>query len=102
ISSRRRDDFSLPQPFDMAALAFVPAPGADTVVAVDRVDAGSVPALVAGGTVRVRFDPARPRAATIDGGARSYAGRNRPLYVALIGGVFAVSTLVGLLLTSKS
>ncbi|AHG91731.1 hypothetical protein J421_4194 [Gemmatirosa kalamazoonensis] len=101
LSTSRRDDFELPQPYDVAELAFVPAPGADTVVAVDAVDDGTMPQLVMGGTVPVRFDPARPRAATIDGGDRSYVDRNRPLFIAIVGGVFALATLIGLILTRK-
>jgi hypothetical protein len=102
LATRRSSDFELRLPYDVAALAFVPAAGADTVVAVDAVDAESVRGLEPGATVRVRFDPAAPRAATIDGGSRTYYDANRPLYIAIVGGTFAAATLIGVLVSSKT
>jgi len=102
LATRRSSDFELRLPYDVAVLAFVPAAGADTVVAVDAVDAESVRGLATDSTVRVRFDPAAPRTATIDGGSRTYYDANRPLFIAIVGGTFAAATLVGVLASSRT
>ena len=64
------------QPYTIVELSFVPAGMADPVVAVDLVDAGSVPRLRTEATLPIHYSAADPRWARIDGAARTYAWRN--------------------------
>lgn len=74
---RRSWGWHLTQPYDVVVLSFVPAPGADAVVAVDAVDAGSIASLDGPAPRRVRFDSARPREARLADGTRTFDVRNR-------------------------
>lgn len=94
---RRAGPIRYRQPFDLATLAFVPARGADTVVTVDAVDAGSVPGLRPGTIARVRFDPLAPRDAALAAGTRTHRARNRPLFLGAAVALVAVTTLVALI-----
>src|SRR4029453_885633 len=48
-------------PYQVVQLRFVPAGAADSALAVDEVDAGSVPSLALGAVVKVRYQPEAPR-----------------------------------------
>jgi hypothetical protein len=66
----------LDQPVDYVAVRFLPEGWRTPVVAVDEVDAKSIPGLRAGLTVPVRYDAAEPRHALIVTGTRTFPGRN--------------------------
>lgn len=63
-------------PFVLAELTLAPAPGRDPVVAVDAVDAGSVPGLKVGATLPVTMPVADPRAARLIQGTREFVRGN--------------------------
>ncbi len=94
------DARDLSQPYESVELTFVPGPGRDSVRAVDAIDAGSGGALVTGASVAIRYDPARPRAAQLTQGTRTFRSRNRfDLWPELLApGVFS---LLGLLVSRK-
>jgi hypothetical protein len=94
-------DYELPVPYDVAALAFVPAGAADSVVAVDVVDAESVDSLTPGRHRTVRYDPRAPREARLAGGTRDYVVENRPFILRVLGIFVAVITGLGLLAAWK-
>lgn len=74
--SRRRSGEEAAQPYSIVELAFVPQGMADPVVAVDLVDAKSVPGLEKGGTVPISYSLRDPRWARIDGATRTYYWKN--------------------------
>ena len=90
---RRSDGWRYNEPFEVATFAFVPAPGADSVVAVDLVDAGSVAGLAPDSVRMVRYDPARPREAQLVAGTRTFPARNRSDGVIVV--VIVVTFLLG-------
>ncbi len=94
------DARDLTQPYQSVELTFVPGPGRDSVRAVDAIDAGSGGALVTGASVAIRYDPARPRAAQLKQGTRTFRSRNRfDLWPELVApGVFSI---LGLLVSRK-
>jgi hypothetical protein len=64
----------LEHPYQIVLLKFVP-PGFDTpVIAVDKLDAGSVPNLVQGETVNIVYERAHPRIARLQQGTRLFPG----------------------------
>ena len=64
-------------PYQVVQLRLVPGGATDSVLAVDEVDAGSVPSLAPGAVVRVRYQPAAPREAMLVDGTRTFRQRNR-------------------------
>lgn len=95
---RTAGGFALPQPYDLVELGFVPAGARDSVVAVDAVDEGTVPGLAVGAVLPIRYDPAAPREARLDAGARTHPRRNRSLYWMVVGVVVGGATGLTLLL----
>jgi hypothetical protein len=66
---------TLQHPYQILRLKFVP-PGMDTaVIAIDKVDAGSVPNLREGEEVNIIYDAAHPRIARLTAGTRLFPGR---------------------------
>jgi hypothetical protein len=74
--SRRSPGEEATQPYTIVELSFVPQGAGDAVVAVDMVDAGSVPALEKGVDVPIHYSARDPRWAQIDGAARTYYWKN--------------------------
>lgn len=77
-SENDEDETVLIQPFELVEVTFVPEDWQDPVVALDRVDAGSLP-LEIGGTVSVVYRTDLPRQIRLEGGGRTYVWKN-PLY----------------------
>ncbi len=71
------DARNLTQSYESVELTFVPGPGRDSVRAVDAIDAASAGALATGASVAIRYDMARPRAAQLARGTRTFRSRNR-------------------------
>ena len=71
------DARDLTQPYLSVELTYVPGRGRDSVRAVDAIDAGSGGTLATGASVAIRYDPARPRAAKLAQGTRTFRSRNR-------------------------
>lgn len=80
------------QPYTVVALEFVPRGAAGPVVAVDLVDAGSVPGLEVGAELPISYSVADPRWARIEGARRTYFWKNLYGY-ALVAGVVALLAL---------
>jgi hypothetical protein len=83
-------------PYQVVQLRLVPAGGADSVLAVDEVDAGSVPSLDPGAVVRVRYPPAAPRQAMLVGATRTFRQRNRFHFLFLVLGWGGIGVAAGL------
>jgi hypothetical protein len=66
----------LPQPYQIAELVFTSPGAAEPVVALDTVDADSVPNLLPGASVAIHFSATNPRWARINGATRTYAWKN--------------------------
>ena len=71
-------------PYQVVQLRFVPAGAADSVLAVDEVDAGSAPSLAPGAVVKLRYRPAAPREAMLFEGTRTFPQRNRFHYLFMV------------------
>ena len=71
-------------PYQVVQLRFVPGGSTDSVLAVDEVDAGSVPSLAPGALVKVRYPPAGPREAMLVEGSRTFRQRNRFHFLFLV------------------
>jgi hypothetical protein len=74
--SRRSSGDDAVQPYTIVELVFVPQGTAEPVVAVDLVDAGSVPALEKGANVPISYSARDPRWARIEGATRTYSWKN--------------------------
>jgi hypothetical protein len=83
-------------PYQVVQLRLAPGGGADTVLALDAVDSGSVPGLAVGADLRVRYDPERPREARLAEGTRSFIERNRYHYLPAAIGIPVIGVLAGL------
>jgi hypothetical protein len=83
-------------PYQVVQLRLVPPGATDSVLAVDEVDAGSVPSLVAGAVVKVRYQPAAPREAMLVQGTRTFRQRNRFHFLFLVLGAAGMGTAAGL------
>lgn len=64
------------QPYQIVELTFVPAGRSDPVVAVDMLDADSVPNLAVEASVPIRYSPQNPRWAQIVGASRTFYWKN--------------------------
>ncbi|MBV9157855.1 MAG: hypothetical protein JO097_16440 [Acidobacteriaceae bacterium] len=83
----------LSHPYQIVRLKFVP-PGMDTpVIAIDKVDAGSVPNLKEGQSVNIIYDASYPRIARMQEGTRSFPGHARTTLI-LCG--IAVAVVIGI------
>lgn len=74
VSGRSTGHVEAPQPWEVVELHFVPAGGDQVVVAVDGLDAGSVPGLAVGARVPVSYNASDPRNARLSG-TRTYRWR---------------------------
>jgi len=83
-------------PYQVVQLRLVPEGAADSVLAVDEVDAGSVPSLAPGAVVRVRYPPAAPREAMLVEAARTFRQRNRFHLLFLVLGVGGIGIAAAL------
>ena len=83
-------------PYDVVQLRFAPAAGPDSVLAVDEVDAASVPSLAPGAVVRVRYPPAAPGQAMLVDATRTFRQRNRFHFLFLVLGWAGIGTAAGL------
>ena len=90
LESRRHSDTEAIQPYDIVELSFVPAGRTDPVVAVDMLDAGSVPNLAVEATVPIRYSAQNPRWAQIDGGSRTFYWKNLLFIVAIVLGLLGI------------
>lgn len=86
-SRSRRSGWTLPAPYQLVELEFVPRGYHAAVIAVDAVDDGSIPYLAAPQSLAIRYDPANPRIAIISAGTRRFAEDNAS--------VFRTWTLIG-------
>jgi Protein of unknown function (DUF3592) len=93
--SRSRPE-RLTVPYQIVQLRFVPAGRTDTVLAVDGVDAGSVPSLDFGAQLRVRYDPKAPRDALLVDARRTFMQRNRFHFLFMVFGCVAFGTAMGM------
>src|SRR5262249_31782889 len=82
-------------PYQIVQLRFVPAGRTDTVLAVDEVDAGSVPKLDFDAQLRVRYDPKAPREALLVDATRTFRQRTRFHYLFMVLGCVALGTAMG-------
>jgi hypothetical protein len=97
LLSTRRHSYEAPQPWNIVELSFVPDGWDQPVVAVDEVDAGSVPALEIGARLPVHYSAANPRAARLDA-ARTWRRREwgeLVTYVVLLAATFGGLILAG-------
>lgn len=83
LQGRRSAAIEAAQPYDIVELSFVPAGRTDPVVAVDMLDAESVPNLAVEATVPIRYSAQNPRWAQIDGARRTFYRKNL-IFVAVI------------------
>jgi hypothetical protein len=86
--TRHRRNSSHPErltvPYQIVQLRLVPRGAADSVLAVDEVDSGSVPGLAPGAIVKVRYRPEAPREAMLVAGTRTFRQRNRYHFLFLV------------------
>lgn len=64
------------QPIDVVGVEFIPAGRTESVLAVDLIDAGSVPGLTENAAVPVEYESQTPRTAYIRGATRQFAAKN--------------------------
>lgn len=83
-------------PYEVVQLRLVPAGSTDSVLAVDEVDAASIPSLTPGAVVRVRYPPAAPRQAMLVDATRTFRQRNRFHFLFLVLGWAGIGTAAGL------
>jgi hypothetical protein len=91
-SDEDEDATVLVQPFQLVEVTFVPEDWHDPVIALDRVDADSLP-LEMGGTLPVVYRTDLPRHIRLQGGSRTYVWKN-PLFTLASWGVLAVIVLI--------
>lgn len=78
-----RDAIELSHPYQVVRLQFTP-PGSDApVVAVDKIDTGSLPNLQEGHAVPIVYEQDHPRIASLQGGTRLFPGRALRMVVLL-------------------
>ena len=83
-------------PYQVVQLRLVPGGATDSVLAVDEVDAGSVPSLAPGAVVKVRYQPAAPREAMLVDATRTFRQRNRFHFLFLVLGVGGIGIAAAL------
>jgi hypothetical protein len=83
-------------PYEVVQLRYLPAGAADSVLAVDEVDAGSVPSLATGAVMRVRYLARAPSETLLVEGARTFRQRNRFHFLFLVLACAGIGTAAGL------
>lgn len=83
-------------PYQVVQLRLVPDGATDSVLAVDEVDAGSVPSLAPGAVVKVRYQPTAPREAMLVEGSRTFRQRNRFHFLFLVLGAGGIGIAAAL------
>jgi hypothetical protein len=83
-------------PYEVVQLRLVPPASADSVLAVDEVDAASVPSLAPGAVVRVRYPRAAPHDAMLVDATRTFRQRNRFHFLFLVLAWAGIGTAAGL------
>jgi hypothetical protein len=92
-SENDEDETVLIQPFELIEVTFVPEDWQDPVVALDRVDADSIPSLEIGGTVPIVYQTDSPRQIRIQEGERTYVWKN-PLFSLVTWGIILGIVLI--------
>ncbi|HEY0607036.1 MAG TPA: hypothetical protein VGD58_29220 [Herpetosiphonaceae bacterium] len=90
LESRRRSDTEAIQPYNIVELRFVPSGRTDPVVAVDMIDAESLPNLAEEATVPIRYSAQNPRWAQIEGVSRTFYWKNLLFIVAILLGLIGI------------
>ncbi|HEY0735223.1 MAG TPA: hypothetical protein VGD69_09990 [Herpetosiphonaceae bacterium] len=90
LEGRRRSNTEAVQPYDIVELRFVPEGRTDPVVAVDMLDAESLPNLAVEATVPIRYSAQNPRWAQIEGGSRTFYWKNLLFIVAIVLGLLGI------------
>lgn len=80
-------DRRLAVPYQVVELGVAGPAGADSVLAVDAVDSGSVAGLALGAILPARLDPGDPRETRLSGGTRHFIERNRYHFLIPVVGV---------------
>ena len=70
------DPLDVRQTYQVVELEFTPAGWQDPVIALDRVDEGTIPGLEPGKLVEITYQKDRPRVARVAGGTRTYYWKN--------------------------
>jgi hypothetical protein len=91
--SRNSSRLDLLQPYELVVLEYVPEGRSDPVVAVDAIDAGSVPGLARGSTVAVAYAVDDVRSAIIEGGRHAHRVVNLISWVLFWFGGIALSVI---------
>ncbi len=76
VSRNSANSWSLDRPVQYVSLEFVPESRREPVVAVDNIDAGSIPNLQAGQSLAVQYERANPRNARLVAGTRTFWKKN--------------------------
>jgi hypothetical protein len=84
--SRRNTQYDVAQPYDIVQIGFVPEGAGGPVIAVDAIDAGSVP-VQPGASMTIAYAATDPRAAQILGANHSHHWRNALGLAALFGAI---------------
>ena len=94
FDGRRSRGIDAEQPIQVVGVEFVPEGRTEAVLAVDLIDAKSVPGLHEKGSVGLTYESASPRTAYVDGATRNFVSRNirgmgmQGVAVVLVGVVF--------------
>lgn len=90
------------EPVSVVGVEFVPEGRTEPVVAVDLIDAGSLPGLAEKALVPLEYDGGTPRTAHLVGATRTFPKKNgagvvlqAALYLAVVGGLFALAHWLG-------
>jgi hypothetical protein len=83
----------LAMPYQVVQLRLAVPGRPDSVLAVDAVDSASVPGLAVGATLRVGYDPRRPREARLTQGTRAFREQNRYHFLIPVLGVGVLGVL---------
>lgn len=101
-STSRRTGWTLPAPYQLVELEFVPRGYRAAVIAVDAIDDGSIPYLAVPQSLAIRYDPANPRRASISSGSRRFAEDNTSVFrtwtlivVGALAGIAGLTWLAG-------
>jgi hypothetical protein len=86
------------QPVQVVGIEFVPAGRTEPVVAVDLIDAGSIPGLKENSTVAIEYEGDAPRTAYIQTATRGFVGRN--LAGIAMQGILCLLMLIGFLVAA--
>ena len=105
MSGSRSRGFQAAQPIDVVGLQFVPEGRTEPVLAVDLIDAGSIPDLKERAQVPIQYEESSPRTAWIEGATRRFPERNfngmvidAAIFAAFVVGVLLFISWIGRLL----